>query len=113
MPHKHLFICLLLVIAFRLNAQDEGFKKISKKDNDAKRWSAGMALGITPLPDNQLSLLPGVEYFISDRFSLYNEIALHLDKKYHSDSAVMNKKYFRYKAEFRYYFSSSSASPWS
>ena len=100
----------LLIVSFTccltLNAQDSDFKKRNKKNNASESWSAGIALGIIPLPDNQGSLLPGIEYFISDQFSVYNEIALQLNKNDHADSAVMNKKYFRYKAEFRYYFSS-------
>jgi hypothetical protein len=91
-----------------VNAQQEGFKKINRRDDNDKRWTAGMAMGITPLPDNQASLLPGIEFFISERFSVYNEIALHLNKNHHADSSVMNKKYFRYKAEGRFYFTSST-----
>lgn len=101
----------LLILSFTsclmLNAQDNDFKKASKKNNSAKRWTGGIALGITPLPDNQVSLLPSIEYFINDKFSVYNDVALQLNKNYHADSAVMNKKYLRYKAEFRYYFSTS------
>jgi hypothetical protein len=103
-----LIVLLLLTPAMHLRAQEEGVKKISKKENDLLRWSAGIALGITPLPDNQLSLLPGVEFFINDKFSVYHEIAVHVNKNQHADSGVLNKKYFRYKAELRYYFSASS-----
>jgi len=104
MRFKFLLLVLSFIICVKVCAQDEEFKKISKKNNRDARWTAGLALGITPLPDNKLSLLPGIEYFISDKFSVYSEIALQLDKNYHADSSVLNKKYFRYKAELRYYF---------
>jgi len=105
MQPKFILLCSMIISALSLNAQEEEVKKTRNKNNEYKKWSAGLAIGITPLPDNQASLLPGIEYFIDDRFSVYNEVALHLDKSYHADSAVLNKKYFRYKAEFRYYFS--------
>lgn len=69
-----------------------------------KRWNAGLSLGIVPIPPSAISIQPNIEFFISPKFSLLNEISLQLEKNDHADSAALNKKFFKYKAEFRYYF---------
>lgn len=78
-----------------------------KRDvHELKRWCAGLSAGIVPIPPNALSLQPGIEFFITPQVSLLNEIALQLGKNNHADSFALNKKFFKYKAELRYYFSS-------
>ncbi|MGH2563789.1 MAG: hypothetical protein ACRDE5_04715, partial [Ginsengibacter sp.] len=56
-----------------------------------------------PLPGIPLSLQPGVEFFLFRRFSLLNEISLQTNKNKDLDSTALNKKYFKYKIELRYY----------
>jgi hypothetical protein len=53
---------------------------------------------VVPVP-----LLPGIEIFVTPRISVYNEIALQTEKNKDYDSTALNKKYFRYKAEARFY----------
>jgi hypothetical protein len=48
---------------------------------------------------------PGVEFYFTPRFSLLSEIGLQTNKKDNADSTALNKKYFKYKAEARYYIS--------
>lgn len=69
-----------------------------------KRFLISISAGNVPLPGTNTSLLPGAEVYILPRVSLYGEIAL-LTGKRSLDSTAVNKKYFRYKAEIRYYLS--------
>jgi hypothetical protein len=77
----------------------------SQKNNQQgfKRFLISASLGNVPLPGEPMSFLPGAEVYITERLSLYNEVALQLEKNEDFDSAAINKKYFRYKAELRYY----------
>lgn len=97
---KVLFFLLFVHCLVNLHAQKKGI-------NDFKKWSAGLSPGIVPIPPNSLSLQPSIEFFITPQVSLLNEISLQLDKNNHADSFAMNKKYFKYKAEFRYYFNAN------
>lgn len=69
-----------------------------------KRWNAGLSLEIVPIPPSAISLQPNIEFFISPKLSLLNEISLQLAKNDHADSAAFNKKFFKCKTETRYYF---------
>ncbi len=73
------------------------------KQQGPRRFLVSASLGNVPLPGAPMSLLPGAEVYITERLSFYNEIALQLGKNDDFDSTAINKKYFRYKAELRYY----------
>ena len=92
-----LLICLLSFASLFTVAQ--------KKEGPLKRWAASLSIGTVPLPGNPSSLLPGIEFYIAPRLSLFNEIALQTQKNKDADSTALNKKYFRYKLEIRYYLS--------
>jgi hypothetical protein len=74
-----------------------------KKPAPLSRLLISGSLGITPIPNNPLTILPGIEFYITERVSLFNEISLQTEKNKDFDSSSQNKKYFRYKAELRYY----------
>lgn len=82
-----------------------GQERISDKNPDGmKRFLISISAGNVPLPGTNTSILPGAEVYILPRVSLYGEIALLTGKK-SLDSTAVDKKYFRYKAEIRYYLS--------
>jgi hypothetical protein len=91
-----LFISLLL-FSFCCNGQQIENEKL-------KRWLISGSVGGAPLPGTPATLLPGIEFFVTPRLSLFNEIALQTAKNKDYDSTALNKKYFKYKAEARYYF---------
>ncbi len=68
-----------------------------------EKWAVSVSPGIVPLPGKPLSLQPGVEFYFGPRFSLLNEISLQTEKNKDLDSTALNKKYFKYKAEIRFY----------
>lgn len=82
-----------------------GQERTSDKNPDGmKRFLISVSAGNVPLPGTNTSILPGAEVYILTRVSLYGEIALLTGKK-SLDSTAVDKKYFRYKAEIRYYLS--------
>ncbi|MGB3006929.1 MAG: hypothetical protein WBC06_10485 [Chitinophagaceae bacterium] len=72
-----------------------------------KRLAISFSPGTVPLPGNPLSLQPGIEFFFTPRISLLNEIGLQTMRNSDLDSTALNKRYFKYKAEARYYFFSN------
>jgi hypothetical protein len=44
-----------------------------------------------------------LEFYFIPKFSLLNEISFQTGKHNHSDSSALNKKFFKYKAELRFY----------
>lgn len=67
-----------------------------------KKWAVSISLGNTPIPPTALSIQPGIEYFFTPRISLFTEISLQTGKKRNADSAALNKRFLKYKAEIRY-----------
>lgn len=104
MKRKLLFLSLFFSLAYVTMAQEGN--KISKEES-ARRWAVSFSAGIVPLPDNKGSINPGAEFYISPSFSVLSDIALQLDKNQDLDSTATNKKYVRYKAEFRFYIGKS------
>lgn len=94
-----LLFTVVIITGFQLftYAQD-------KKPEPVKRWAASISPGTVPIPPNSISLQPGIEFFITRRLSVLNEAALQIDKKDNIDSSALNKRYFKYKAEARFYF---------
>lgn len=92
------FVLLLgLVACFAgLNAQDKEKTKIH-------RIAPGISLGTVPVPSNPNSIQPSLEVFITKRISVLNEIGLQLEKNEDYDSTARNKRYFKFKAEARFY----------
>lgn len=67
-----------------------------------KKWTLSISLGNTPIPPMSLSIQPGIEYFFTPRVSLFTEISLQTGKNRIADSAALNKRFLKYKAEIRY-----------
>jgi hypothetical protein len=79
---------LLVVLFHRAVAQE-------KKQKINSRWALSFSTGIVPLPGRPISLLPGVEFFITPRISLYNEVALQTGRGNSVDCTAVNRRYFR------------------
>jgi hypothetical protein len=95
---KHFILVLSFAgLSFWGHAQD-------KKQEPLKPLVISFSPGIVPLPGNPLAINPGIEFFFTHRISLLNEIALQTGKNNNHDSTALNKRYFKYKAEARYYF---------
>ncbi len=93
MPKLGAIIVIILLIPASLLAQKE----------IEKRWVLSFSPGIVPLPGKPLSLQPGVEFFFNAKFSLLNEISLQTGKNKDVDSTAVDKRYFKYKTESRFY----------
>ena len=94
MPNSVSIIIYLLLSSALLFAQKEA----------KKHFAISFSPGIVPLPGGPLGLQPGVEFYFSPKFSLLNEISLQTGKNKDLDSTAINKRYFKYKAEIRFYF---------
>ncbi|HKB43887.1 MAG TPA: hypothetical protein VKC90_05850 [Chitinophagaceae bacterium] len=94
MPKPILLIIYLLLSTALLFAQKETKKYLA----------TSFSPGIVPVPGRPLSLRPGIEIYFSPKLSLFNEISLQTGKNKDFDSTAINKKYFRYKAEIRFYW---------
>jgi hypothetical protein len=103
MKIKLLLVILISASSLSAISQEEEIKSENKNEKPEYRWTASFSLGIIPVPQNPLSLQPGIEFYFTPRFSLFNEISIQTGKHNHADSAALNKKYFKYKAELRYY----------
>jgi hypothetical protein len=101
MKIKFPLVILLLASSLAAISQEEEIRNQKKNGKPEYKWAASFSLGIVPVPQNPLSLQPGI--YFTPRFSLFNEISIQTGKHNHADSAAMNKKYFKYKAELRYY----------
>lgn len=88
----------LLFYVFALNAD-------AQQHVPSARWTAGLTLGILPVPGSGLGIQPSIEYYFTDRFSLMTDITLQTNKKNNDDSLAFDKKYFRVRPEFRYILS--------
>jgi len=76
-----------------------------RNDHDYGKWTGTFTPALIPLPSGgQFGIQPGVEYNLNPRMSLLLELTFQTGKGQHSDSAALNKKYFRIKPEFRYHF---------
>jgi hypothetical protein len=81
-----------------------GLGKAQSKSTNGK-WTATFTPALIPLPSGgQFGIQPGVEYNFKPRLSLLVEVTFQTGKNQHSDSAALNKKYFRIKPELRYHF---------
>ena len=102
-----IFLLSVLLALFSLigNAQQ-------KKGKEKQQWAASLSLGNVPLPGIPISLQPGIEFFFTPQFSLFNEIGLQTGKNKNYDSTAINKKYFKYKAEFRFYLGKKVIRPY-
>lgn len=69
------------------------------------RWTAGISLGILPVPGSGPGIQPSLEYYFTRRLSLMTDITLQTDKKNNDDSLAFDKKYFRIRPELRYILS--------
>jgi hypothetical protein len=96
---KRFIFSVLFVYSFLLSHTQE-----KKEKTTLKRGAVSFSTGIIPIPGTPLSLNPGIEIFFTPRISLLNEIALQTGKNKDKDSTAINKRYFKYKAEVRYYF---------
>ena len=74
-----------------------------KISNAEKRWAASFSTGFAPMPHAPFTLLPGVEFFITPKFSFLFEYAFQTGKNNDYDSVALNKKFARYKTEARFY----------
>jgi hypothetical protein len=101
MKHCLLFCSAAICICFSCYAQPENKPEV-------KRWAVSLSPGTVPLPGNPFSLQPGVEFFFTPKISLLNEVSLQTEKNNDFDSAALNKRYFKYKAEARYYLSANT-----
>ena len=78
---------------------------VAQKKTPESRLAATITPALVPLPSGgQFGIQPGIEYLINPRLSLLLEVTFQTGKKQHSDSAALNKKYFRIKPELRYHF---------
>jgi len=100
---KFLLIAILSSASLAAISQEEEIKNQKKNGKPEYRWSASFSLGIVPVPQNPLSLQPGIEYYFTPHVSFFNEISIQTGKHNNADSTALNKKYFKYKAELRYY----------
>ncbi|HLF47578.1 MAG TPA: hypothetical protein VI548_14200 [Chitinophagaceae bacterium] len=93
-----LFFLSVLVVCFYSigNSQQE-------KETAKKHWAISFSPGIVPLPGDPLGLQPGAEFFFNPKISLLNEISLQTGKNKNLYSTALNKEYFKYKTEIRYY----------
>jgi|CXWL01.1.fsa_nt_gi hypothetical protein len=89
-------LAILSLISISAAAQE-------KNEAAIKRCLVSFSVGGVPIPGNPTSLLPGVEFYITPRVSVFNEVALQTQKNKDFDSTALNKKYFKYKAEARFY----------
>lgn len=97
----------LLLISFPFTGSAQ-----QKKQAVEKRWSISVSPGIVPVPGKPGSVQPGIEFFFNAQFSLLNEIGLQTAKNNDFDSTALNKKYFKYKAELRYYIGENTIRPY-
>lgn len=96
---KRILVPMLIVCCFSFtNAQ-------SPHKTSFKRFAISFSPGSVPFPGDPLSLQPGVEFFFTPRISLLNEIGLQTERNKDFDSTALNKRFFKYKAEARYYLS--------
>lgn len=95
-----LFIFLFACSMASVSATAQSNKKAVKE-----KWLISLSIGNVPLPGTPISLQPGIEFFLSRRVSLFNEVSLQTRKNRNVDSTALNKKYFKYKIELRYYLS--------
>lgn len=100
---KNIFIsCLCLPFISAVSAQNQAVALPRMH-----HWAASFSLGTVPLPDTRISIIPGVEYYFTSKFSILSDVTLQLDKNRNMDSTATNKKYMRIKTELRYYFDKS------
>ena len=92
---KLAFILFIPIASSSLQAQ-----KIKQDD----KWAASLTGAIIPLPEFNAGIQPGIQYKLSDRFSLSTEITIRVGNKADKDSEAVDKKYFRIQPELRYHF---------
>jgi hypothetical protein len=72
-----------------------------------KRWAGSFSTGFAPMPHAPIMLLPGMEFYITPKFSILFEYAFQTGKNNDYDSIALNKKFTKYKTELRFYPSSN------
>lgn len=91
---------ILLFIIFACSRQ---LTAQEKEKEEIHRFAPGISMGTVPVPGNPNSIQPSLEIFITKRISVLNEVGLQLEKDSDYDSTARNKRYFKYKAEARFY----------
>jgi hypothetical protein len=76
-----------------------------------KRWAGSFSTGFAPMPHAPISLLPGMEFFITKKISILFEYAFQTGRNNHYDSLAVNKKFTKYKTELRLYLTANKIKP--
>jgi hypothetical protein len=93
---KYLFTAILLLFFCKVQSQQQF--------EDGDKWGVTITGALLPLPDFNTGIQPGVQYWISDRFSVLTEFTIKTGRRNNPDSSAFNKKYFRIQPEIRYSF---------
>jgi hypothetical protein len=91
------FFVLTILFSTTLNAQIV---------DSQKGWAATLTSTTVPIGQPGLGIQPGAEYRFNERYSLLAEIAFRANHNVSEDSEEYDKHYIKFKAEFRYAFSS-------